>query len=457
VSQTQPSFIVRWRRSFGSRAAGPGLLVLILVMLLAVLGGGGAAQAQVRPHQIFGDARLGSGATIDGISAPDGTPVAAVNEQGRIVAETTIVEGRWTLQVDAEQAEEVFITLDGRRTEEAVVIEPGALAEVRLPMVSRIDLRTQVDPAEMQKDPDGKPFLEVVSADGSTTLRLRDLPEDTGVVDVEIAELDPPALDEALSAADRALIAEGNAVSLALQIDVLDENGVKIPVTLEIILDPPDVPDVQFLLWLIEGPTGELTPLEFTVLEDGRLSATIPFDLIFIMLEMPAPAAPLRSGLNAVVYTGPQRAADEAFPGGPGRGAGIDALWHFNGSGYEAFFPAMPQLSIPIYSLYDPLFVIAADSSAVMQQAQLVSVRRTVSLATGGNLVSYTGLGGGISSMLDASVLSRVTSIWIWRDSVGAWLGFFPGSPDSLQGVTSIALGDLVFLNANAGVAWDMR
>ena len=48
-------------------------------------------------------------------------------------------------------------------------------------------------------------------------------------------------------------------------------------------------------------------------------------------------------------------------------GSGIQALWRFTGVWFEAFFSEVPGLSVPVYRLYDPLFVVATGSEALMQ------------------------------------------------------------------------------------------
>ena len=91
-----------------------------------------------------------------------------------------------------------------------------------------------------------------------------------------------------------------------------------------------------------------------------------------------------------------------------------------------------------------------------MQQALLLPVRRTIALTGGANFISYTGGGGSLVDELGPGVLARAQSIWVWRDLVGRWRGFFPGSPAFLQEATDLALGDLVFLSMDSAVGWDI-
>lgn len=72
-------------------------------------------------------------------------------------------------------------------------------------------------------------------------------------------------------------------------------------------------------------------------------------------------------------------------------------------------------------------------------------------------MVSYTGGGGSILNVVDAAVIGRTRAIWVWRDSVGGWLGFLPGAPASIQGISGLAFGDLIFINATAAIGWDTR
>lgn len=309
---------------------------------------------------------------------------------------------------------------------------------------------------DAQSDADGV-FFEATTPDGAVTIQVRDLPPGIERVDLLFFPLAPADL-VGFSPREARLIGEAAGIPAAGEVLIFDaETNSKIDATVDVILAPLDVPDVQFLLWLVEGPDGNLRPVEFRAAVDGRLRARFAFDLVFIILDMPAPEANLRAGLNAVVYTGPQMPADRAFPGGPGRGAGLEALWRFTGFGFEAFFPSFPELVVPTYRLYDPLFVVASVGGALMQQGLLVSVRRTVSLAAGDNMVSYTGGGGSILNVIDAAVVARTRAIWVWRDSVGAWLGFFPGQPAAIQGITALALRDLIFMNTSGAVGWDMR
>ena len=308
---------------------------------------------------------------------------------------------------------------------------------------------------DAQRDGEGV-FYSASTPDGSVQIHVRDLPPGVQQFDLIFRPLDEP--DLGLSPDDQTLVDTALGIASAGEILLLDAaTGAKLSATIDLILAPLDGVNVQFLLLLVEQPDGSLSPVEFQADLDGTLRARFTFDLIFIILDMPAPETNLRPGLNALVYTGPQMPADRAFPGGPGRGGGIEALWRFTGFGFEAFFPAVPDLVVPVYRLYDPLFVVTTGAGALMQQGLLSPVRRTVSLRSGDNMVSYTGGGGSILNVVDASVVGRTHAIWVWRDAVNRWLGFFPGAPASVQGISGLALGDVIFIHSNGAVGWDMR
>lgn len=84
------------------------------------------------PHQFFGDASSGSGATIDGQPAPDGTTVTAQNENGETVGTTTVSGGLWLIQVDPADATTVTFWLDGVSASSAQTVESGALTALAL-------------------------------------------------------------------------------------------------------------------------------------------------------------------------------------------------------------------------------------------------------------------------------------------------------------------------------------
>ncbi|PZC45958.1 MAG: hypothetical protein DK306_001429 [Chloroflexi bacterium] len=313
---------------------------------------------------------------------------------------------------------------------------------------------------DAQQDGDGI-FYRASTPDGSVRIRVRDLPPEVTRLQLLFTPLRDAALAavlDTLAPQDRSLVETATGIATAGEVLLFNaDTGAKIDATIEVELAPLAVPDVRFLLWLVETPDGTLAPVEYTAALDGALRARFAFDLIFIILDLPAPQTELRTGLNTLVYTGPQMPADRAFPGGTGRGDGIEALWRFTGFGFEAFFPDVPSLANPTYRLYDPLFVTTTPGGAQMQQGLLAPVRRGVALTSGSNLVAYTGAGGGILNLVDPAVLARTQAVWVWRDSVGAWLGFFPSAPPGVSGITALALGDFVFLHASGPVTWDMR
>lgn len=111
-------------------------IVLLAIILLAVSTFGvDSAAAQpppLPPHQFFGDAESGSGARIDGLLAPDGTVVTAINESGVTVGSTTIQSGLWLIQVDPADATSVTFLLDCLVASSPQSVQSGALTAIAL-------------------------------------------------------------------------------------------------------------------------------------------------------------------------------------------------------------------------------------------------------------------------------------------------------------------------------------
>ena len=55
------------------------------------------------PHQFYGSAADGTGATLDGTEAADGAVVIALSESGANVAEGTVAAGVWLVIKDFEK------------------------------------------------------------------------------------------------------------------------------------------------------------------------------------------------------------------------------------------------------------------------------------------------------------------------------------------------------------------
>lgn len=110
---------------------------LVGLLALAAVGGmlaGGAALAQAPPsppHTFFGE-----NPRIDGASAPNGTPVAAINADGVAVASAVVEAGTWVLQVDPADGTQVSIQLNGAAAVGPYGVESGALTEVSLDVTS---------------------------------------------------------------------------------------------------------------------------------------------------------------------------------------------------------------------------------------------------------------------------------------------------------------------------------
>ena len=109
------------------------LTVLGAAVLALSLASAAFAQAPPSPpHQFFGSAADGSGATVDGEDAADGAVVVAWNEAGENVGEGTIDGGLWLIQVASEDASSVTFTVDGNATAGSFDVESGSLTSVTL-------------------------------------------------------------------------------------------------------------------------------------------------------------------------------------------------------------------------------------------------------------------------------------------------------------------------------------
>lgn len=109
------------------------LTVLGAAVLALSLASAAFAQAPPSPpHQFFGSAADGSGATVDGEDAADGAVVVAWNEAGENVGESTVDGGLWLIQVASEDASSVTFTVDGNATAGSFDVESGSLTSVTL-------------------------------------------------------------------------------------------------------------------------------------------------------------------------------------------------------------------------------------------------------------------------------------------------------------------------------------
>lgn len=107
-------------------------LLLPAALAVALTSAVAAAQAPPSPpHTFFGENPL-----LDGASAPDGTPVTAINEEGVAVATAEVEAGTWVLQVDPANGAQVSIQLNGAGAVGPYDVESGALTEVLLDVTS---------------------------------------------------------------------------------------------------------------------------------------------------------------------------------------------------------------------------------------------------------------------------------------------------------------------------------
>ncbi len=107
---------------------------LLLGPLTALPLAGSAATAQappLPPHQFFGDA-----ASVDGAAAPDGSVVAALNENSVEVGSTVITDGLWDMLVSADDAAEVRFRIGGSALSGAHAVVGGDLTEIALDLSS---------------------------------------------------------------------------------------------------------------------------------------------------------------------------------------------------------------------------------------------------------------------------------------------------------------------------------
>ena len=98
------------------------------------------------PHQFFGAVERGSGATIDGELAPDGTIVRAINEDGEVVGRpgfpgfpqigdpegVAITDGTWAIRIRDHEFGAIRFTVDGLPARGVFIAQPEDLTEVHL-------------------------------------------------------------------------------------------------------------------------------------------------------------------------------------------------------------------------------------------------------------------------------------------------------------------------------------
>ena len=90
------------------------------------------------PHQFYGSAGDGTGATLDGVAAADGAVVIALDEAGVNVAEGTVADGVWLVQVDPADAASVTFTVGGIAVDGSHDVVSGSLSAVTLAATSPV-------------------------------------------------------------------------------------------------------------------------------------------------------------------------------------------------------------------------------------------------------------------------------------------------------------------------------
>ena len=115
------------------------LTVLGAAVLALSLATAAFAQAPPSPpHQFYGSAGDGTGATLDGVAAADGAVVIALDDAGVNVAEGTVADGVWLGQVDPADAASVTFTVDGIAVDGSHDVVSGSLSAVTLAATSPV-------------------------------------------------------------------------------------------------------------------------------------------------------------------------------------------------------------------------------------------------------------------------------------------------------------------------------
>ena len=116
------------------------------------------AQAPPAPdHAFYGSAAAGSGATIDGEPAPDGTVVTATNQDGEAVGSSTISGGVWMINVGSDNASVTF-AVNGIAAEGSHGVTSGEATAVTLAVTTAAEEPEEpeepvVEPVEPPAEP----------------------------------------------------------------------------------------------------------------------------------------------------------------------------------------------------------------------------------------------------------------------------------------------------------------
>ena len=106
------------------------------VFALAIAASAFAQAPPSPPHQFFGSADTGSGATVDDAAAADGATVTAWNQDGDAVGAADITDGTWLIQVDPADASSVTFSIDGSSQSDSQDVVAGSLTELGLALSS---------------------------------------------------------------------------------------------------------------------------------------------------------------------------------------------------------------------------------------------------------------------------------------------------------------------------------
>ena len=119
------------------------------VFALAIAASAFAQAPPAPPHQFFGSADTGSGATVDDAAAADGATVTAWNQDGDAVGTSEITDGTWLIQVDPADASSVTFSIDGSSQSDSQEVVAGSLTELGLALSSGM----APDPMDPTMDP----------------------------------------------------------------------------------------------------------------------------------------------------------------------------------------------------------------------------------------------------------------------------------------------------------------
>lgn len=157
----------------------------------------------------------------------------------------------------------------------------------------------------------------------------------------------------------------------------------------------------------------------------------------------------LVTGWNHVCYLGPDQTISDALAG---IGGGVLAVYRLTpGSGYDRWFPGRPDVSsMTDVSSYQSLFILMA-SNAAWQQEPADTAPASIDLAQAWNSVCYAGQTKGVEAAT-ASIAGQFGVLYVLADQ--GWTRFIPGRP-GLSNLSELRQFEaVVILVTNAGAQW---